>query len=111
MHPGDSSETFPTLNINSCVHYYQPLLQTLTFLWEKMQSKLEKGENKNTIDELSSSGSEDADLNSLVDIVECFSSLIMLTKYEGNTHTKAGVGLNRRAILLLALREVRLSGL
>lgn len=105
MHPGDTSDTYPTLNITSCVHYYLPLLQTLTKMWEKEQLELQAEE----IVEMNE-GEEEGEgkgISSLVGIVDCFSSLIMLTKFEGHPHTKAGSGLNRRAILLIALREVR----
>lgn len=107
MQPGDTSDTYPTLNINSCVHYYLPLLQTLTKLWEKEQREQLA---ENTSDDVGGDVMDDREsksIDALVGIVDCFSSLIMLTKYEGNPHTKAGTGLNRRAILLIALREVQ----
>lgn len=103
MQLGDTSDTYPTLNINSCVHYYLPLLQTLTKLWEKEQREQLA---ENTSDDVGGDR-ESKSIDALVGIVDCFSSLIMLTKYEGNPHTKAGTGLNRRAILLIALREVQ----
>lgn len=113
MQPGDTSDTFPTLTITSCVHYYLPLLQALTRLWENEQLKQHasddvQDEDDEDHDEDVAEGGGGRGISSLVGIVDCFSSLIMLTKYEGNPHTKAGTGLNRRAILLIALREVDL---
>ena len=141
MQPGDTSASFPTLSLASCGHYYLPLLQALTRLWEVEQrsqeqerERAQEEEEEEQEEEVGVTGAETG-ISALVGIVECFSSLIMLTKYEGNPHTKAGtyhimqqifhtellrwliiiftcklswsgVGLNKRGMLLMALREV-----
>lgn len=105
MSRSDCSDTFPTLTISSCVHYYLPLLQALAVLWETVQKK-KKGQEQGQEQGQEEGMEEGEGMQSLVVLVDCFSSLIMLTKYEGNPHTKAGAGINRRAVLLIALREV-----
>lgn len=61
--------------------------------------------------QLTGSNDEDIDISALIDITNCFTSLIMLTKNSASQdrgHDSVGVGFDRRAVLFAALKEGRI---
>lgn len=88
--------------IASVVHIMNPLLRTLTFLWKETM-------DMNISD--TQSVDDNIDVSILIDITNCFSNLIMLTKNssdDSSGQNSVGVGFDRRAVLHAALKEGRI---